>query len=267
MCRRAARSWLPLRTGTARADPTVSSTGAAFQLPIVSSASCRLPAIVPLSVCADRAARAIYALAFLLSHSKMTVAMMARVITSVTVFVSTASASRPRPPATTDRQRFNLLTTTTCLTRSLFHSLKGALRSAVSSRGTDVRRYSQGRRKAVGLELEDLFGPTMSFSRWRPRSLREAPTGVGSRTRPAWLRARSPIGSQTASLVDHSVLRTLKAGCERHEPVQIVWTRSLAAARSGSTTPHRRGFRSVCHFVSSRFVNPSCQHYVVFVVT
>jgi hypothetical protein len=114
--------------------------------------------------------------------------------------VRTASASRPRPPATTDRQRFNLLPTTTCLTSSLFHSLKGALRSAVSSRGTDVCRYSQGRRKAVGLELEDLFGPARSFSRWRPRSRREPPTGVGSRTRPASLRARSPIGSLTAGL-------------------------------------------------------------------
>jgi hypothetical protein len=46
---------------------------------------------------------------------------MASEIMSATVFVSstsTTSASRPRPPATTNRQRFNLVTATTRLTRS-----------------------------------------------------------------------------------------------------------------------------------------------------
>ena len=53
------------------------------------------------------------------NSKKMIVATMARVITSVTAFVSTmstASASRPRQPAPTNRERFNLLTATTRLT-------------------------------------------------------------------------------------------------------------------------------------------------------
>jgi hypothetical protein len=37
---------------------------------------------------------------------------------------STTSASRPRPPATTNRQSFNLLTATTRLTRSLLQSVR-----------------------------------------------------------------------------------------------------------------------------------------------
>ena len=52
---------------------------------------------------------------------------MASMITSATVFVSstsTTSASRPRPPATTNRQSFNLLTATTRLTRSLLQSVR-----------------------------------------------------------------------------------------------------------------------------------------------
>jgi len=58
---------------------------------------------------------------------KMIVATMASEITSATVFVSstsTTSASRPRPPATTNRQSFNLLTATTRLTRSLLQSVR-----------------------------------------------------------------------------------------------------------------------------------------------
>ncbi len=56
----------------------------------------------------------------------MIVATMASVITSVTAFVSTMSRARtrrPRPPAPTNRERFNLLTATTRLTRSSVQSL------------------------------------------------------------------------------------------------------------------------------------------------
>jgi len=52
---------------------------------------------------------------------KAIVPMMASVITSATVFVSTlstASASRPRPLAKTNRESVDLLTATTRLTRS-----------------------------------------------------------------------------------------------------------------------------------------------------
>ena len=52
---------------------------------------------------------------------KMIVATMASVTTSATAFVSTMStarASRTRPPATTNKERFNLSTASTRLTRS-----------------------------------------------------------------------------------------------------------------------------------------------------
>jgi hypothetical protein len=61
-------------------------------------------------------------------NQKMTVPTMANVITSATAFASTmsaASASRPRPLATTNRQSFNPLTATTRLTRFLLQSVRG----------------------------------------------------------------------------------------------------------------------------------------------
>ena len=57
----------------------------------------------------------------------MIVATMASVITSATAFVSTistASVSRPRPLAATNRESFNLLTATTRLTRSSLQSVR-----------------------------------------------------------------------------------------------------------------------------------------------
>ena len=68
---------------------------------------------------------------------KTIVPKMASVIASATVFVSTmtaASASRPRPLATTDRQSFNLLTATTRLKRSSLRSVRSQVgRSSVTA--------------------------------------------------------------------------------------------------------------------------------------
>ena len=76
----------------------------------------------------------------------MIVATMARVVTSVTAFVSTmspASANRARPPTPTTKERVNVLTATTRLTRSSLQSVGSCLRrpSVRSSPARQARPY------------------------------------------------------------------------------------------------------------------------------
>ncbi len=71
---------------------------------------------------------------------------MARVVTSVTAFVSTmspASANRARPPTPTTKERVNVLTATTRLTRSSLQSVGSCLRrpSVRSSPARQARPY------------------------------------------------------------------------------------------------------------------------------
>ena len=83
-----------------------------------------------------------------LDSKKMIVATMASVITSVTAFVSTistASVSRPRPLAATNRESFNLLTATTRLTRSSLQSVRNQVGRS------SVRTWSSPARTGLGL--------------------------------------------------------------------------------------------------------------------
>ncbi len=82
----------------------------------------------------------------------MIVATMASVITSVTAFVSTmstASASRTRPPTPINKERFNVLAATTRLRRPSLQSVgsqiqRSFVRSRFSTGHSAVGRHRRG---------------------------------------------------------------------------------------------------------------------------